>query len=44
MTSRKSTKTSGEELGQRLLESARQMKARNFARVTTVPFGSHHFL
>jgi putative transcriptional regulator len=36
MTSRKSTKTSGEELGQRLLESVRQMKARNFARVTTV--------
>lgn len=36
MTSRKSTKTSGEELGHRLLESVRQMKARNFARVTTV--------
>ena len=36
MTSRKSTKTSGEELGQRLLESVRQMKARNFARVTSV--------
>lgn len=36
MTSRKSTKTAGEELGQRVLESVRQMKARNFARVTTV--------
>ena len=36
MTARKSAKTTGEQLGQRLLESVRQMKARNFARVTTV--------
>ena len=35
MTARKSAKTTGEQLGQRLLESVRQMKARNFARVTT---------
>ena len=36
MTARKSTTTTppGEELGLRLLESVRQMKARNFARVT----------
>ena len=39
MTARKSTKarSSGEELGLKLLESVRQMKARNFARVTDVP-------
>jgi putative transcriptional regulator len=36
MIARKSTKSSGEELGQRLLESVRQMKARNFGRVTSV--------
>jgi putative transcriptional regulator len=36
MNARKVAKTSGEELGQRLLESVRQMKARNFARVTEV--------
>ena len=36
MTARKAAKTTGEQLGQRLLESVRQMKARNFARVTTV--------
>jgi putative transcriptional regulator len=36
MTTRKAAKTDGEELGQRLLESVRQMKARNFARVTQV--------
>jgi putative transcriptional regulator len=36
MNARKTAKTSGEELGQRLLESVRQMKARNFARVTEV--------
>jgi putative transcriptional regulator len=39
MTTRKPTKASsaGEELGLKLLESVRQMKARNFARVTEVP-------
>ena len=38
MTSRKSARTqsAGEELGHKLLESVRQMKARNFARVTDV--------
>ena len=36
MTARKTAKASGEEFGQRLLESIRQMKARSFARVTTV--------
>ena len=36
MIARKTAKTTGEQLGQRLLESVRQMKARNFARVTTV--------
>jgi putative transcriptional regulator len=36
MNARKTAKTSGEKLGQRLLESVRQMKARNFARVTEV--------
>jgi putative transcriptional regulator len=36
MTTRKTTKAAGEELGQRLLESVRQMKARDFARVTHV--------
>ena len=36
MTARKAAKTTGEQLGQRLLESVRQMKARNFSRVTTV--------
>lgn len=38
MKSRKSTQanSSGEELGRKLLESVRQMKARNFARVTEV--------
>jgi putative transcriptional regulator len=36
MTARKAAKTSGEILGERLLESVRQMKARNFARVTLV--------
>jgi putative transcriptional regulator len=36
MTIRKAAKPSGEELGQRLLESVRQMKARTFERVTTV--------
>jgi putative transcriptional regulator len=36
MTARKSTQTTGEELGQRLLESVRQMKARSFARTTQV--------
>ena len=36
MTARKVAKAPGEELGQRLLESVRQMKARTFARVTTV--------
>jgi len=38
MTSRKSARTqsAGEELGHKLLESVRQMKARNFARVTEV--------
>jgi putative transcriptional regulator len=39
MTTRKTSKTqsSGEVLGLKLLESVRQMKARNFARVTEVP-------
>jgi len=38
MTSRKSARTqsAGEELGHKLLESVRQMKARKFARVTDV--------
>jgi putative transcriptional regulator len=36
MSTRKTAKTSGEELGQRLLESVRQMKAKKFARVTHV--------
>jgi putative transcriptional regulator len=38
MTTRKSakTKSSGEEIGLKLLESVRQMKARNFARTTEV--------
>ena len=38
MTARKSTKTpsTGEEIGLKLLESVRQMKVRNFARVTEV--------
>jgi putative transcriptional regulator len=36
MNARKAAKTSGEVLGERLLESVRQMKARNFARVTHV--------
>ena len=38
MTSRKSARTqsAGEELGHKLLESVRQMKARDFARVTEV--------
>ena len=38
MTTRKSTKgqSSGEVLGLKLLESVRQMKARNFARTTEV--------
>jgi len=38
MTARKSTKkqSTGEEIGLKLLESVRQMKARNFARVTEV--------
>ena len=38
MTARKATteQTSTEKLGQRLLESVRQMKARNFARMTEV--------
>jgi putative transcriptional regulator len=36
MSTRKTAEASREELGQRLLESVRQMKARNFARVTTV--------
>lgn len=38
MTTRKPTKAqaSGEELGLKLLESVRQMKARNFARATEV--------
>jgi putative transcriptional regulator len=36
VTIRKAAKSSGEELGQRLLESVRQMKARSFSRVTTV--------
>jgi putative transcriptional regulator len=38
MTSRKSARaqSAGEELGHKLLESVRQMKARNFARVTEV--------
>ena len=39
MATRKSTKvtSSGEELGLKLLKSVREMKARNFARVTEVP-------
>jgi putative transcriptional regulator len=39
MTTRKPTKarSAGEELGLKLLESVRQMKVRNFARVTEVP-------
>ena len=38
MTTRKTTKvrSAGEELGLKLLESVRQMKARNFARATEV--------
>ena len=38
MTTRKTTKerSAGEELGLKLLESVRQMKARNFARVSEV--------
>ncbi|MDP1648291.1 MAG: helix-turn-helix domain-containing protein [Rubrivivax sp.] len=38
MTTRKPSKTqsTGEELGRKLLESVRQMKARKFARVTEV--------
>lgn len=38
MTSRKATKASpaGEELGLKLLQSVREMKARNFARITEV--------
>ena len=38
MTTRKATKarSAGEELGLKLLESVRQMKARNFARATEV--------
>ena len=36
MTARKTAKSSSEEFGQRLLESVRQMKAGQFARVTHV--------
>ena len=38
MTARsiKSTRTQGEELGLKLLQSVREMKARNFARATQV--------
>lgn len=38
MTARssKSSRSQGEELGQKLLQSVREMKARNFARVTQV--------
>ena len=36
MTPRKTAKTTGDDLGLRLLESVRQMKSRNFARVTNV--------
>jgi putative transcriptional regulator len=37
MTARKASVTHGEALGNRLLESVRQMKASEFARVTQVP-------
>ena len=36
MTVRRTSKTSGEKIGQRLLVSVRQMKERNFGRVTEV--------